>query len=393
MPTTHPGARIPLALRNLTENPLRLAASVAGVAFAVVLMFLQNGFRNALLDNMVAVITHLDGDLFITSRSRYILSQPVPFPLRRLELVGAVPSVVSVHPFYLLTDPNVRWRNTRTGSTRPIRLLAYRPADDLLAIPDVRGQLDALKRPDVALVDSRSKAGIFGPMAPGDVSELAGRRIEIVGTFPLGTDFRSNGTLLTSEANLLRYVPSRRGASLGDTMIDVGVIRLAEGAESRMIQQIAAARLTPDVLVLTRDELLRKEQGFWSRVTPIGVIFDIGLVTGFVVGLAICYQVLASEIFDRISQFATLKAIGYTQRDLSGIVVNQALILALMGFVVGLLISLGLFHWLQRLTGLNMRLKPADAALILALTLSMCVASALLVGRKLRAVDPAELFG
>jgi putative ABC transport system permease protein len=356
-------------------------------------MFLQNGFRNALLDNMVAVITHLDGDLFVTSRSRYILSQPVPFPLRRLVLVGAVPSVVSTHPFYLVTEPTIRWRNPTTGSTRPIRLLAYRPFDDLLTIPEVRRQLAALDRPDTALADSRSKVGIFGELGFGTVSELAGRRIELVGTFPLGTDFRSNGTLLLSESNLLRFVPGRQAGNRADTLIDVGVMRLAAGAEPTMIQQIAAARLTPDVMVLTRGELIAKEQGFWSRVTPIGVIFDIGLVTGFVVGLAICYQVLASEIFDRISQFATLKAMGYTQRDLSAIVINQALILALLGFAVGLAISLGLFHWLQAITGLNMRLKPADAALILALALSMCVVSALLVSRKLRAVDPAELFG
>jgi putative ABC transport system permease protein len=308
-------------------------------------------------------------------------------------LVGAVPSVVSTHPFYLVTEPTIRWRNPTTGSTRPIRLLAYRPFDDLLTIPEVRRQLAALDRPDTALADSRSKVGIFGELGFGTVSELAGRRIELVGTFPLGTDFRSNGTLLLSESNLLRFVPGRQAGNRADTLIDVGVMRLAAGAEPTMIQQIAAARLTPDVMVLTRGELIAKEQGFWSRVTPIGVIFDIGLVTGFVVGLAICYQVLASEIFDRISQFATLKAMGYTQRDLSAIVINQALILALLGFAVGLAISLGLFHWLQAITGLNMRLKPADAALILALALSMCVVSALLVSRKLRAVDPAELFG
>lgn len=393
LPTKPPGRYIPLALRNLTENPVRLAASTAGVAFAVVLMFLQNGFRNALLDNMVAIITHLDGDLFITARDRYILTQPVPFPLRRLEQAAGATGVASVHPFYLISDTQIRWRNQATGVTRPMRVLAFRLRDDLLAIAQVRRQLHELDRPHTALVDEKSKRAIFGPIEPGDASELSGRRLTIVGRFPLGTDFRSNGTLLMSEANLHRYVPWRPAGDLGDTLIDVGVIRLTDGAEPRMIQQIAAARLTPDVLVLTRDELVRKEQAFWSRVTPIGAIFDIGVVMGFIVGLAICYQVLASEIFERLSQFATLKAMGFNQRDLARIVVNQAVILALLGFLLGLVISLGLFYWLQALTGLNMRLKPSDAAYVLALALGMCIVSAMLVARKLQRVDPADLFG
>ncbi len=88
---SRPPRRIWLAWKNLTENPWRLAASVAGTAFAVVLMLVQNGFRNALLDNMVAVIVHLDGELFLTAPTRYVLAEPVPFPRRRLELRGARP--------------------------------------------------------------------------------------------------------------------------------------------------------------------------------------------------------------------------------------------------------------------------------------------------------------
>ncbi len=142
-----PGRVIPLAWRNLTQSKVRLAASVAGAAFAVVLMLVENGFRNALLDNMVAVVLNLDGDLFLTNRGRYMVSQPVPFPRERLELAKGVPGVVAADPFYLLADEESMWRNPLTGLSRPIRLLAYDPAHDLFALDAVRSQRTALEPP------------------------------------------------------------------------------------------------------------------------------------------------------------------------------------------------------------------------------------------------------
>jgi putative ABC transport system permease protein len=389
---SRPPRRIILAWKNLTENPWRLAASVAGTAFAVVLMLMQNGFRNALLDNMVAVITHLDGDLFLTAPTRYILSEPTPFPRRRLELVTSTPGVGQACPLHLVAD-QPRWRNPLTGQTRRIRVLGFRPSDDLLGIAAVREQRDLWDRPDTALADDRSKSYFYGPLEPGTVSELLGRRLRIVGTFQLGTDFRSNGTLVMSEQNILRYFADRRRASWGDVPIDVGVVRIEPDASPDAVKANLARRLPRDVIVLTRAELINKERSFWEHVTPVGIVFDIGVVMGFIVGLAICYQVLFSEVSDRLAEFATLKAMGYTNGALLRIIVQEGIFLALLGYAAGLAIAVGLFRWLQHQTGLSMTLKPNDLAVILALTVVMCVLSGLLASQKLAHVDPADLYG
>lgn len=383
---------MPAARRNLLEHPVRLLASVAGVTFAVVLMFLQNGFRNALLENMVAIARHLDGEVLITHRGRYILSQPVTFPLERLETCRGVPGVLSVHPFYLEVSPATRWRDPESGLKRPIRVLAYRPEDRLLDLAGVAEQSEAWSQPLAALVDRQSKPSVFGSIGAGVESELAGTRIRIVGSFSLGSDFRSNGTLLMSERTLLEVVPMRDMGSLGQRQIDLGVLRLDRDAEPELVRQILTARLPADVIALTREQLIQKEQHFWRRVTPIGVVFDIGVIMGFIVGAAICYQVLSAEILDRLPQFATLKAMGYGQGDLLAIVMRQGVMLGVAGFALGWLISLGLYRWLERLTHMNLILKPLDAGLIFALTMLMCVAAALLAARRLSTVDPAELF-
>jgi putative ABC transport system permease protein len=387
-----PGRVIPLPWRNLTKSKIRLAASVAGAAFAVVLMFVENGFRRALLDNMVGVLVHLDGDLFMTNRGRYIVSQPVPFPRERLELPKAVPGVAEAHPFYLLTEEESAWRNPLTGLRRPIRLLAYNPRTDLLDLDKVRRQRAAWSRPDTALADNRSKLRVFGRLSPGTVSELNGRRVEVVGEFSLGTDFRSDGTIVMSEANLLRFCPERAASPWSVTPVDLGVLRLRTGAQEEQVRAAVAARLPADVIVLTKAQLVRKEQDFWEKVTPIGVVFDIGVIMGFIVGMAICYQVLFAEIADHLPEFATLKAIGHTDRALARLVLLEALYLALLGFAAGLAISLWLFRWLEDETGLTFVLGVREALVVLALTVLMCAAAGILAARRLLTLDPASLF-
>lgn len=384
--------RIPLAWRNLTENPWRLAASLAGTSFAVVLMMTELGFRNALLDNMVAVIRALDGELFLIHRERYVVSEPVRFPLRRVETARGADGVASVSPFYLETE-GTSWRNAADGLLRKIRVAAYRPEDDLMTLPEVRARRPEWDRPEVALADRRSKADAFGPLEAGTVTELQGRLIRVVGRFTLGTDFRNNGTLVMSERNLFHYFPERLGVTWGENLVDVGVVRLRPGAGPEAVRAAIEARLPADVRVLTRGELMAKERRFWENAAPIGVVFDIGLVMGFIVGMAICYQVLFSEIADRLGQFATLKAMGYSERSLTGYVVREGVDLALLGYAAGLAVSLGLFRALQGLTGMDVGLYPADLATVLVLTVLMCVASGVLAARRLTTVDPADLFG
>jgi putative ABC transport system permease protein len=382
---------IVLSWRNLTESKKRLATSVAGTAFAVVLMFMENGFRNALLDGTVAAIRRIDGQLVLINPQRYVFSEPMQFPRRRLEQARGVAGVASADPLYVEAWQTL-WRNPATGLSRRIRVLAYPPAADLLAIESVRHQRDALDRPDTVLADTLSKAQEFGEFRPGVTSELSGHTLDVVGTFTLGTDFQNNGNLILSESNFLRVLPRRRGASWGDTAIDIGVLRLAPGADPRRVKADLQETLPADVLALTLPELAAKEQAFWQKVTPVGVVFDIGMVMGFIVGMAICYQVLFSEISDRLAEFATLKAMGYTNQWLLRVVVCEAVFLALLGYGAGLVLSQAAFGVIHASTGLPMMLKPEDGLLILALAVVMCTASGILAARKLVAVDPAELY-
>src|SRR5262245_10168053 len=161
----------PLAWKNLTESPVRLAASVAGAAFAVTLMFMEVGFRGALLDSMVAVVRALDGELFLVSQGLYTLGVPLPIPARRLEQARAFEGVVGASPLYVETRRG-RWRNPTDGLPRRIRILAAPPGErslDFIA-PEA---YEALERPDTLVADALSKPGLYGTFHPGGSSELS----------------------------------------------------------------------------------------------------------------------------------------------------------------------------------------------------------------------------
>jgi putative ABC transport system permease protein len=143
---------------------------------------------------------------------------------------------------------------------------------------------------------------------------------------------------------------------------------------------------------LTRDQLVDRERQFWQNNTPIGYVFGFGMAMGFVVGLIICYQILASEVSDHLPEYATLKAIGYPATYLSAVVLHQGLLMGWTGFVPGLLLSRVLYSLIERWTGLPMNLSAGQIGATFLITVVMCTGSGLLALRKVQEADPAEVF-
>jgi putative ABC transport system permease protein len=195
-----------------------------------------------------------------------------------------------------------------------------------------------------------------------------------------------------SDRNLFRVFPELAGKTEGDSAVTVGLLRVRPGTDLIRLRSDLQAAMPADVRVLTLEEFIAKERDFWDKVAPIGTVFHIGVVMGFIVGCVICYQVLFSDISDRIGEFATLKAMGYSNLKLFRVVVMQGVYLALLGYLAGLAVSLLLFRWVHEATGLPLDLSRNDPLAILGLSIIMCVLSGAYAARKLLSVDPAQLF-
>lgn len=380
---------VDLAWRQLRHEPRKLFAGVAGVVFAVVLMLVQFGFRDALFDSATAVQRQMSGDLFIVHRQSQTLWRMAPFSRRRVFQALAVPEVARAGYLYVTL---VDWKNPWTGRHRPTLMFGIDPASGLLDLPGIPKQLGALKNEDAVIYDARSHAE-FGPVVPtlqagrAVSAEVNNRRMTVRGLFQLGASFAADGNLVTSQENFLRVVTSRAASQ-----IDVGILLLEPGVD-RAAAQAAVRRVLPDdVSVVTRDELVRLEHDYWQTSTGVGFVFTLGALMGFVVGVVIVYQILFSEIANHLGQYATLAAMGHSQRFLLGIVAGAASILSVMGYVPGVLLAFVLYRITEAVTFLPMTLGAAKLATVFGLTLLMCVLSGGLALRKLREADPADLF-
>ena len=131
MPTL---SRTPLGLKILIHTPARLAVSIAGIALAVVLMFTQDGFRQAMFDSQTETIRHMAGDLFIVSRLKYLMNVPEPFPSHRISQARGVAGVREALPLYLELGRSLLEEPRRTGGPADPRP-GLRPGPSRLRLP------------------------------------------------------------------------------------------------------------------------------------------------------------------------------------------------------------------------------------------------------------------
>jgi putative ABC transport system permease protein len=381
--------KIPLAWLQLTRERTRLLVALAGIAFADILIFMQLGFQDSLYYSNVRFHASLQGDIVLISNQSSSLISMKNFSQRRLYQALNFKEVESVHPIYL---DFTSFRNPITGFPRNIFVMGTNPESNIFDIPGVSENLNKLNLPDVVLYDRASRSE-FGPIAQrfekGETvtAEIRLRRIRVVGLFTLGASFGADGNIITSDINFLRIFTNHQQG-----LIEVGLIRLKPGTDANLFAQKLRKYLTGEVNVMTKQQYIDFERNYWASNTAIGFIFTLGAIMGFIVGIVIVYQILYTEVNEHLSEYATLKAIGYTHKYLLNIILQESFLLAILGYFPGLGTSLFLYQKAREATLLPVFMTVNRAILVLVLTIIMCYLSGVIAVRKLRAADPADIF-
>ena len=380
---------IPLAWLQLMREKQRFAVAVAGIAFAVILMLVQLGLRDALYESATKPIDHLQGDLIITSSQYEYLFSTDNFTQRRLYSALALDDVEWVAPLYLGVGT---WRQPETYDERKILVMGFIPGTPVVDFPEVRQNTEKLEISDSVLFDSASRPE-YGPVTEiyardkAVVTEVNGKRIKVVGLFNLGPTFGSNAHLITSDLTFLRIFKNRQQG-----LIDLGFVKLKSGSDAEQARARLRAMLPLDVNVFTRQALLEQERDYWNKHLPIGFIFNLGSLMGLVVGGVVVYQILFADVNDQLPEYATLKAMGYLDRDLSKVVLQEAVILSALGFVPGYLIAQMLYIFAHNKAGVPIHMTVSRVVIVFILTVLTCGVSGFIAMRKLRLADPAEIF-
>jgi putative ABC transport system permease protein len=381
--------KIPLAWLQLTRERTRLLIALAGIAFADILIFMQLGFQDSLYYSNVRFHASLQGEIVLISNQSSSLISMKNFSQRRLFQALNFKEVESVHPIYL---DFTSFRNPVTGFPRNIFVMGINPQSNIFDIPGVSENLSKLNLPDTILYDRASRSE-FGPIAQkfdaGETvtAEVRLRRNRVVGLFTLGASFGADGNIITSDINFLRIFGNHQQG-----LIEVGLIKLKPGADANAVAQKLRAYLTQEVNVMTKQQYIDFERNYWASNTAIGFIFTLGAIMGFIVGIVIVYQILYTEVNDHLSEYATLKAIGYTHKYLLRVILQESFILAVLGYFPGLFITLFLYQKAREATLLPVFMTFDRAIIVLILTIVMCYLSGVIAVRKLSAADPADIF-
>lgn len=381
--------KTPLAWRQLLKERTRLLVAVAGITFADMLIFIQMGFEGALFDAAIQPHRSLQADLVLINPQFQTLFSVKSFSRKRLYQTLGYEGVESVNSLYIGTG---QWRNPETRLERAILVWGIDPAKSAFKFPEVQQNLDQIKQLNQVLFDQagRPEYGIVGEIFKKESNfntELNNKAISVKGIFSNGASFAADGNVITSDSTFLQIFPERK-----PDRIEVGLITLKPDANLELVQSQLIAELPKDVKVLTPEEFAQVEKEYWANSTAIGFIFSLGVGVGFIVGIVIVYQILYSDVSDHLPEYATLKAMGYTDYYLLIVLMQEALLLAVLGFIPSFLLSLGLYQLAYISTMLPIFMNMERAITVFVLTIIMCSVSGLIAMRKLRSADPADIF-
>jgi putative ABC transport system permease protein len=377
----------PLAWAQLSHQKTRMAVAMGGISFANVLIFMQLGFLNLFAGGATLLPGHLRGDLFLMNPDAKFISAST-FDRTRLYQASAFDGVLSAEPLYVNIGT---WAYSKDQVSFATRVFAYNPIVAAFDLPEINQQQSKLTEPFTFLFDRLSRPEL-GPI-PDVIKEksratasLNNRQVVANGLFTLGSSFfLGEGNIITSEST---YAEIFGTAALEN--VALGIIHVKPGNDLTALKK-GIEKYVPGLQVLTQEELKEKELKFQDE-NPTSVIFGFGAVMGFVVGVAIVYQVLYSDVSDHLAEYATLKAIGYSGRSLLLVIFQEAALLAVLGYVPGFGAAIGMYQLLTILTRLELVMQWQLALTVFCLTLIMCLMSAAIASNKLRSADPAEVF-
>jgi len=366
---------------------------------------MQLGFFASAETTATVLLSKFDFDIIVISANYLDINRTGSFPEQRLtqmqgyhDVESATPVYISSHNWVIVEDDSPHLL-PRSANRRAILVVGFNPDapvwhKDKVFVNDPPDEaLDRLKQPDTVLMDTKTR-DYFQKRDPGVRTELGMTTVTVVGEFTVGTGYGADGMVLTNERTFTNILgPATKGHP------SVGLIKLKPEAHrnphdvKRALQaHYAEAGNADQIRILTREEMEAKEKRFWVEKTSVGIIFTMGAVVALIVGTVFVYQVISSDITTNFKEFATLRALGYGDRYLTGMVMKQAFVFSVLGYIPGLIVAFILYAIADSFANLPLFMTWERAGAVYLLALLMCMISAYLALSKVRKADPADLF-
>jgi putative ABC transport system permease protein len=406
-----------IARKNLFEDIPRFVVAQAGIMFAVSLVTIQIGILDGFSRSTTRLIEQSDADLWVVSKEMLHLEVTLPLPL---EYVLKARDVAGVERTEAVISRGAVWLDS-TGQIVPLRVWGFNPSGRLFARSALsQDALNALKQPYTFITD-KSNLSALNLKQVGDAGKIVPLPAKLVGQSTDTQSMSSSTALFMSLENANAYTTT--GTSINCTYNDGDVaclntlasglmakkpppqprkLNLADQITHVLIQakpnqdlQALKRRLQsalPDTRVYTKAELSAITRDYWRKRTGVGFILGLGATVGVVVGMVVVSQILYSSVADHIKEFGTLKAMGASDWVIYRVITEQALWMAILGYVPSMVLCLALGSWTVAAKGIVILITPGMAIAVLGMTIVMCIGSAMFAIQKVTHVDPAIVF-
>ena len=381
--------RLPIGWLQLTHSRGRFFAAVAGVGFANLLVFMQLGIMGALNASTIAPYSMLRADIILSSEDGNTLTDGGHIARARMFQALGVPGVAAATPLFIGNLPFT----LADGSQVSLLSFGMDIAQPGFASAQIATSMAQLSLENSTLLDEDTRGmppDVIAGLSTGIPFsfETGGNTLTAIGTMQVGGGFLADGMMMMSDQTFLRAFPGRSSGAPNHILI-----RVDDGVSvETVIARLQAALPEGNLRIQSLAGSARADQAYMSVERPTGIIFGFGVFMGILVGLVIVYQVLSTDVADHLREYATFKAMGYGQPFFLGVVFEEAIILAVFGFIPGFLVSLGLYAGLVTVTGLPVAMDASRAILVFLGTLAACTLSGAIATRRLANADPADLF-
>jgi putative ABC transport system permease protein len=415
---------VSLARKHLLEDLPRFLVAQAGIMFAVSLVTLQTGIFNGFTRSSGQLIRNSDADIWVASESlvQVELTQPIP-----LSHVLQARNVAGVARAEALIFNGALWRPPKGEITR-VRVVGFDPNGQLFTPRNVtQGSLSALNAPYTMMVDTTNLDSL-NVQKLGDKVQVNSLPARVVGFTQGNNSIVSNSFMFTSLENANVYLTSGQTSNLtcklpsgsqdlictntyssspqtsnptqspptpnklfASDLITYVLIQADPGQDLQALKQKLEATL-PSTRAYTRTEFIEKNETFWQKRTGIGFVLGLGAAVGIIVGVVIVAQILYSSVSDHVKEFGTLKAIGASDWVVYGVIIEQALWMAVLGYLPSMALCYGVATWIYTTQGILVLITPVSAIAIFGVTVAMCVSSAIFAIHRVTRLDPAMVF-
>lgn len=369
-----------LASRNLFHDRVRLIATIVGIVFSIILVTVQMGLYLSFSRMVTTMIDHAQADLWIVPRGTKCFEDPSLLDERERFRALAVSGVAEAAPVVI---GFAEWRLPRGGATPVFIIGSDQKKPGLQPWDIVAGSLEDLATPDAVAVDE-SYFDRLGVSQIGDIAEMRQRKARVALITKGIRSFTTTPYVFTTFDRARSYI------GIANNKATYFLVRVTPGSNIETVRQQIADNVK-DSEVLTEAEFRERSRSFWLFGTGAGAALFAGALLGIIVGTVIVAQTLYSSTKDHLNEFATLRAIGSSSVYIVKVILWQALLSAVIGFLIAAGIGLLVVKFTAD-TALPVLMTPGLMVGLFALTVVMCAVSAISAILEVMRIDPAMVF-